>query len=208
LTNDSSFLISSTPPAGEVLAELRLTGTPDYPLPLGQIKLKDVQASLPFTTLTIPDGHLEFVEESPWIPRLNIHGVARALDYDVQLYAFGSLDEPRLILRSDPSLPQGSLIQMLSTGMVPGVYAQAPLVGPHVTDGLQAPGVFTRRPTPDRGGEDFARNDFQLSASSAYPSGRATQHRRFELWRGLSLFGENDELTPVNDRATFRLRLR
>ncbi len=207
LTNDSSFLLASIPPAAEVLAELRLTGTLDYPLPVGQIKLKDVHASLPFTMLTIPDGYLEFVEESPWIPRVNIHAMARALDYDVQLYAFGSLDEPRLILRSDPSLPQGSLIQLLSTGMVPGVYAQAPLVGPHVTDGLQAPGVFTRKP-PSGGGENFVRNDFQLSPSSAYPSGRATLHRRFELWRGLSLLDESDDLTPVNDRATFRLRLR
>jgi hypothetical protein len=208
LTNDSSFLLSNTPPAGEVLAELRLTGTLDYPLLLGQIKLKDVHASLPFTTLTIPDGYLEFVEESPWIPRLNIHGMARALDYDVQLYAFGPLDEPRLILRSDPSLPQGSLIQLLTTGMVPGVFAQAPVVGPHATDGLLAPGVFTRKPSLDRSGDDFASNDLQLSPSSAYPSGRATLHRRFELWRGLSLLDENDDLTPANDRATFRLRLR
>jgi hypothetical protein len=134
--------------------------------------------------------------------------MARALDYDVQLYAFGPLDEPRLVLRSDPSLPQGSLIQLLTTGMVPGVYAQAPVVGPHATNGLVAPGVFTRKPSSDGGGDDFARNDFQLSPSSAYPSGRATQHRRFELWRGLSLLDENDELTPANDRLTFRLRLR
>jgi TamB, inner membrane protein subunit of TAM complex len=207
LTNDSSFLFSGTPPAGEILAELRLTGTLDYPLLLGQIKLKDVRAFLPFTTLTIPDAYVEFVEESPWVPRLDIHGMARALDYDVQLYAFGPLDEPRLILRSDPSLPQGSLIQLLTTGMVPGVYAQAPVVGPHATNGLVAPGVFTRKPSSGGGRDDFARNDFQLSPSSAYP-GRATQHRRFELWRGLSLLDENDELTPANDRVTFRLRLR
>ena len=69
LTNDSSFFFSDTPSAGEILAELHLTGTLEYPLPLGQIKLKDVRAFLPFTTLTIPDGYLEFVEESPWIPR-------------------------------------------------------------------------------------------------------------------------------------------
>ena len=101
LTNDSFFFFSGTPSAGAILAELHLTGTLEYPLPLGQIKLKDVRAFLPVTTLTIPDGYLEFVEESPWIPRLDIHGIARALDYDVQLYAFGRLDEPRLILRSD-----------------------------------------------------------------------------------------------------------
>jgi hypothetical protein len=206
LTNDSSFLFSGTPPAEEILAELRLTGTLEYPLPLGQIKLNDVRAFLPFTTLTIPDGYLEFAEESPWIPRLNIHGIARALDYDVQLYAFGPLDEPRLILRSDPSLPQAALIQLLTTGMVPGVYAQAPSVGPPATEGSVDPGVF--KPTPDGRGEDFARNDFQFSPPSAYPPGRATLHRRFELWRGLSLFDENDDLTPANDRATFRLRWR
>jgi TamB, inner membrane protein subunit of TAM complex len=208
LSTDSSFFFSGTPSAGGILAELNLTGTLEYPLPLGQIKLKDVRAFLPFTTLTIPDGYLEFVEESPWIPHLDIHGIARALDYDVQLYAFGRLDEPRLILRSDPSLPQASLIQLLTTGMVPGVYAQAAPIGPHPTDGLLAPGVFTRQPSSDGSGGDFARNDFQLSPPSAYPSGRATLHRRFELWRELSLLDENDDLTPANERATFRLRLR
>jgi hypothetical protein len=208
LANDSSFLFSGTSPEGEILAETRLTGSLEYPLPVGQIKLRDVRAFLPFTTLSIPDGYLEFIEESPWVPRLNIHGIARALDYDVQLYAFGPLDEPRLILRSDPSLPQASLIQLLTAGMAPGVYAEAALGGPHATDGLTAPGVFTRQPSPKGRGNDFARNDFQLSPSSAYPSGRATLHRRFELWRGLSLLDDNDELTPADDRATFRLRLR
>ena len=208
LANDSSFFFPETPSAGEILAEVRLTGTIERPVPLGQIKLKDVRAFLPFTTLTISDGYLEFVEESPWIPRLNIHGTARALDYDVQLYAFGSLDEPRLILRSDPSLPQGSLIQLLTTGMVPGVYAQAAFTGPHATDGLVAPGVFTRGPSSDGSIDDFAGNNFQFSPPSAYPSGRASLHRRYELWRGLSLLDENDDLTPENDRATFRLRLR
>ena len=43
---------------------------------------------------------------------------------------------------------------------------------------------------------DFAMNDFQLSPPSAYPSGRTTLHRRFELWRGLSLFDENDASRP------------
>ena len=208
LTNDSSFLFSGTSPAGEILAELRLTGTLEYPLPLGQIKLRDVRAFLPFTTLTIPDGYVDFVEASPWVPRIDIHGTARALDYDVQLYAFGTLSAPRLILRSDPSLPQGSLIQLLTTGMVPGVYAQAPLVGPDPSDGLVAPGGFPRKPSLGGSVDDFAGNDFQLSPPSANPSGRATLHRRFELWRGLSLLDENDDLTPASDRATFRLRLR
>jgi hypothetical protein len=111
-------------------------------------------------------------------------------------------------LRSDPSLPQGSLIQLLTTGMVPGVYAQAPLVGPDPTDGLVAPGGFPRKPSLGGSVDDFAGNDFQLSPPSANPSGRATLHRRFELWRGLSLLDENDDLTPASDRATFRLRLR
>ena len=91
--------------------------------------------------------------------------------------------------------------------MVPGVYAQAAFTGPHATDGLVAPGVFTRGPSSDGSIDDFAGNNFQFSPPSAYPSGRASLHRRYELWRGLSLLDENDDLTPKR-RATFRLRLR
>jgi hypothetical protein len=201
-------LFSGNAASGEIIPNLRLTGPLARPVPVGQLTLKDARAFLPFTTMTIPEGHLEFVEESPWIPRLNIHGTARALDYDVQAFAFGPLDERRLILRSEPSLPQEALIQLLTTGMTPGVYAQTSLGLPPAAGGPAAEASEGKK-VPQRGNEgEPAPGAPPLSVSPSYPAGRATLHNRFELWRGLSLIDETDDLAPPNGRATFRLRLR
>jgi autotransporter translocation and assembly factor TamB len=209
ITNDSPFLFSGNAASGEIIPELRLTGTLGNPIPVGQIKLKNARVFLPFTTMTIPDGHLEFVEGSPWMPQLNVRGTAQALDYEVQAYALGPLEKRQLILRSDPPLPQDSLIQLLTTGMAPGVYAGT---GPGDTPGsesLTPLRAFGRKFEPQGFRTDSAMSSLQISpALPAYPGGRATLRGRFELWRGLSLMNESDGPGLSNGRATFSLRLR
>ncbi len=208
VTNDGPILFSGSAATGEIIPDLRLIGSLARPMPVGQVKLKDARAFLPFTTVTIPEGHLAFVEENPWIPQLDIHGAARALDYEVQAYAFGPLNERRLILRSDPSLPQESLIQLLTTGMTPGVYAQTAFDMSPASGGVAA-GALGRKFSP-RGSERGSTLSALSSsvAPPAYPARRATLHGRFELWRGLSLIDQSDDLGLPNDRVTFRLRLR
>lgn len=204
--NETPFLFAGSAATGEIVPDLRLTGTLARPIPVGQIKLKNARAFLPFTTVTIPEGHLEFGEGSPWIPLLNIHGTARALDYQVQAYAFGPFDERRLILRADPPLPQESLIQLLTTGMAPGVYSAAGVNGPSAS-GLVPSRAFGRKLSGSAIDSALSALPFN-PAPSAYPAGRATLHGRFELWRGLSLMHEGDDLALPSDRVSFRLRLR
>jgi hypothetical protein len=204
--NETPFLFAGSAATGEIVPDLRLTGTLARPIPVGQIKLKNARAFLPFTTVTISEGHLEFGEGSPWIPLLNIHGTARALDYQVQAYAFGPFDERRLILRADPPLPREALIQLLTTGMAPGVYGGPGVNGPSAS-GLVSSRAF--EPKLSGSAIDSALSALPFNAApSAYPAGRATLHGRFELRRGLSLMNQGDDLAIPSDRVSFRLRLR
>ena len=208
IKNDTPFLFSENAASGEIIPELRLTGTLGNPIPVGQIELKSARVFLPFTTMTIPDGHLDFVESSPWMPQLNVRGIAQALDYEVQAYAFGPLDKRQLILRSDPPLPQDSLIQLLTTGMAPGVYAGTEFGETPGPGGLAPLRAFGRTFSPQGVRTDSA-GGLQINpAPPAYPGGRATLRGRFELWRGLSLMNEVEGLGLSNGRATFSLRLR
>jgi hypothetical protein len=203
IRNETPFLFSGNAASGEIIPDLRIIGTLGNPIPVGKIELKNARVFFPFTTMTIPEGHLDFLEASPWMPQLDLRGSAQALDYEVEAYAFGPLSERRLILRSDPPLPQDALIQLLTTGMAPGVYAGA---APGEAQGGLAP--------PSGFGGKSQRQDLKMGStasrllSPAPPGGRATLRGRFELWRGLSLINEGDVFGPSNARAYFSLRLR
>lgn len=119
--NETPFLLKGNLADGEIVPELLLGGTLGTPVPTGRISLRGVRAFLPFTTLTIPDGRIDFLPDTPWVPLLDIRGTAPMPDYEVQAYLFGPLNENKLILRSDPPLPQESLALLLTTGIAPGV---------------------------------------------------------------------------------------
>ena len=70
--------------------------------------------------MNIPGGHVDFLPDSPWTPLLDVRGTARISGVDVQAYAFGPLNEKKLILRSEPPLSQGSLVRLLSGGLAAG----------------------------------------------------------------------------------------
>ncbi|MGB9274649.1 MAG: translocation/assembly module TamB domain-containing protein [Terrimicrobiaceae bacterium] len=201
--NDTTFSFSGNAASGEIIPDLRITGTVGNPIPVGKVELKNARIFFPFTTMTIPEGHIEFLEDSPWMPQLDLRGSAQALDYEVEAYAFGPLSESRLILRSEPPLPQEMLIQLLTTGMAPGVYAG--------TAPSEAQGGLA---LPSGAGGKSQRQDVRMGSIAsglrpyAPPGGRATLRGRFELWRGLSLINESDVFGPSNARAYFNWRLR
>ena len=201
--NDAAFSLSGNAASGEIIPDLRITGTVGNPIPVGKVELKNARIFFPSTTMTIPEGHIDFLEDSPWMPQLDLRGSAQALDYKVEAYAFGPLSERRLILRSDPPLPQDALIQLLTTGMAPGVYAGT---APGEAQGGLAP--------PSGSGGKSRPQDVRVGSMAsgllpnAAPGGRATLRGRFELWRGLSLINESDVFGPSNARAYFDWRLR
>lgn len=117
VTNETPFLIRGNIADGEILPAVSLTGTLVHPVPVGRITLKGVQAFLPFATMTIPDGRMDFFPDRPWAPMLDIRGSTKMPNYEIHAYAFGPLDEKKLILRSEPPLPQDSLVLLLTTGI-------------------------------------------------------------------------------------------
>jgi len=126
IANETPFLIRGSMSEGTIIPAVNLAGPLARPLPTGRVLLKDVEAFLPSATMTIHDGRMDFFPDSPWIPILDVRGVARLPEHDVQAFAFGPLNERKLILRSEPPLPQESLVLLLDTGTA----------GPSETGGL------------------------------------------------------------------------
>jgi len=144
ISNETPFLIRGNISQGEIIPSVTLAGTLGRPVPVGRITLKDVQAVLPFATMTIPDGRIDFLPDAPWVPLLDVRGRAQTPGYEVHAYAFGPMNQNKLILRSEPPLPQESLVLLLTTGIA------GPAFGANFGEGagsrdLFLPGPFSRR---------------------------------------------------------------
>lgn len=171
-----------------MIPDIRLVGTAGQPVPVGRISLVEARAYFPFTTVVIPQAEISFLENAPWIPQLDLRGTARALDYAVQVYAFGPLTERRLILRSDPALPQADLVTMLATGFTAGVFGQptSPLtIRP-----------FARQLEPAEPGQQ------EISANGEAPVPRG----RMQLWQALSLENDGAGLGLLGPRLGYLFR--
>lgn len=210
ISNETPFSIKGNLASGEIIPQMRLQGTLGFPWPEGQIELKDARAYLPFTTVFIKQGWITFDRASPWMPNLDVRGSAEVLDYDVQLYTFGRLDEHNLILRSDPPLSQESLVLLLTTGFAPGMYAGAGFGEAAIGQGsLLLLRAFVRQ--FETGGVDLDSFVNRLQITAQPPRDQfelASLRGRFRLWPGIFLMAERDGYGFYNAGVTYMLRFR
>jgi autotransporter translocation and assembly factor TamB len=125
------ILIRGNLASGEIKGSMKMEGTLGNPLPDGQFLVKDFRASLPFSTLTIPTGEINFTPAAGLDPILEIRGIAEPRPYRVTIYAYGRLSNPQLVLTSNPPLPDNEIMTLLATGTT--------------TSGLEDPQVASSR---------------------------------------------------------------
>lgn len=210
LSNETPFLLKGNLADGEIVPNITFTGTLGSPIPIGRIQLHQVRAFLPFTTMTIPDGQIDFLPDTPWIPMLDIRGVAQIPEYDVQAYVFGPLNENKLILRSEPPLPQESLVLLLTTGIAPGTTTGEGFGSAAVGQG----GLFLLRTlarelnVPGVDLEEIV-NRLSLTATPARFSGESTALRgTLRLWGDLDLMTGRDSFGFYQGGITYTWRFR
>jgi len=210
IVNASPFKLVGNIASGEIVPDLRITNTLGHPIPVGRVELKEARAFLPFTTLRIQEGHMDFVESSPWVPQLDVRGTAQTQDYTIQAYAYGPLNDHRLILRADPPLPQESIVLLLTTGFAPGIYAGAGFGEAAVGQGgLLLLRAILRQFEPEGVDVDSFMNRLQVTATPPQTAGDGAGLRgRFELWRGIAAMSERDSYGYYNAGATYTFRFR
>lgn len=210
ISNATPFKIVGNIASGEIIPDLRLVGTLGDPVPSGRVVLKDTRAYLPFSTMLIPQGEITFTPGNPWVPMLDIHATAQALDYTVQAYAYGPLNEQHLILRSEPPLPQESIVLLLTTGFAPGAYAGAGFGEAAAGQGgLLVLRTLLRQIDAKGVDIDALVNRLQISAVPPVdPYDRAGIRGRFDIWRGISVMSERDSYGYYNAGVTYQLRFR
>ncbi len=210
LVNETPFLLKGNIADGEIIPDITFTGTLGSPVPVGRIRLSEVRAFLPFTTMTIPDGRIDFLPDAPWVPMLDIRGSAPMPGYEIQAFVFGPMNENKMILRSEPPLPQEALVLLLTAGIAPGATGGAAFGDAAIGQGgllvlrslareFHVPGIDL----------DEIVNRFNISSTPAQAPGEATSLRgTFRLWDQLDLMTGRDGYGFYQAGVTYTWRFR
>lgn len=110
------LLIRGNLARGSAVADLRVGGSLGKIEPLGSATLSDVTARLPFSTLKVDNGKLNFTPSGGLNPELDIRGHSNVGRYDVNVFFYGPVDAPKTALTSDPPLPESEIMTLLATG--------------------------------------------------------------------------------------------
>jgi hypothetical protein len=113
---NDSFLVRGNVANGSVSVDLRLGNTGSQPWLDGGVTIEQFTGSLPFSTLTVQNGHVYFTQNDPLLPILDIQAQSRIRDYTVTAYIFGNAYQPQILFSSEPPLPHADIVSLLATG--------------------------------------------------------------------------------------------
>jgi hypothetical protein len=109
-------LIRGNLATGGATGDLKLTGTGLHPGLQGEVRMQNVEATLPFSRLEVSRGSLTFDPSDSMNPRIDLEGTSVIRDYTVRVYVYGTLLSPEAIFTSEPPLAQEEIISLISTG--------------------------------------------------------------------------------------------
>jgi translocation and assembly module TamB len=103
----------------KLVGDLRLTGTNVHPGLLGTIQSTEgSQAFFRGNQFAIRQGLLEFKERKSIDTVFDVHAEARVREYLIRLHAFGRTSDPKAVLSSEPPLPEGDILSLLTLGVI------------------------------------------------------------------------------------------
>ncbi len=110
------FLVRGNLAKGRVTGSLKVGGTLANPAPQGNLNLDEIVAKLPFSKLQVNNSQVRFTPKSGLDPQLDIRGRSRVGNYDVSVFAYGSVANPKVVFSSNPPLPEADIMTLLATG--------------------------------------------------------------------------------------------
>jgi hypothetical protein len=116
VTTLDPILIRGNLVEGEVTGKIKVGGTIGDPTTSGNLQTKEVVADLPFSELEVRTGVITLRPESLTNPIVNFRGQSKVGQYVIQVYLSGPVSNPKLVLSSDPPMPEGEIMLLLATG--------------------------------------------------------------------------------------------
>lgn len=201
VTAREPFRIETTVVRGRARPDLRLTGTGLLPILRGPILVDSAQVILPSGTLNMERGSVLFGEKDPGRPVLDFGGRMEISGYEITAQIGGTIDNPEVVLASNPPLPQEELLLFVLTGAPPAsggtvssvATPMAVYLGKGVLDDLLGGGGG-----PSKGSDLAGRLELQFGRETTR-NGSATIDARLRLKRNFIADGDTLYLTSGKD---------
>jgi len=101
-----------------IVGDLRLTGSNLHPGLIGAMEAgQGSQAFFRGTTFNVTQGAVDFKDRRSLEGVFDVRAESQLREYLVRLHAFGKTSQPQVLLSSEPSLPEGDIISLLTLGV-------------------------------------------------------------------------------------------
>src|SRR6516162_2755494 len=99
----------------KITGDLRLTGTNLHPGLIGAMEAgQGSQAFFRGTTFNVTQGSVDFKDRRSLEGVFDVRAESQVREYLIRLHAFGKTTQPQVLLSSEPSLPEGDIISLLT----------------------------------------------------------------------------------------------
>ncbi len=116
VTTSDAILIRGNLARGDVTGKIKVFGTIGSPKTSGTLSTNNLVADLPFSDLIVQTAIVTLRPEALTNPTINLRGSSKVGEYTIQVYVSGPVQDPNLVLTSDPPLPDSEIMLLLATG--------------------------------------------------------------------------------------------
>ena len=203
------FIIQGNLANGAALIDLNLGGTGKAPTLDGSVRIENFVASLPFSKLKVTNGFVYFTADDPFIPHLNIQAASTLQDYNINVFIYGTAQDPKSVMSSEPPLPQEDIVSLLATGATTsGLSNGDALAGRAAILLLQ--GLYHKifKAKPPANNETLV-SRFKVDVGGVDPrTGQQEISSRFKLSEGFYLVGDLDVGGDLRGMVRYLLRFK
>jgi translocation and assembly module TamB len=104
---------------GVISATLKLAGTLQDPIALGDLKIDSGTVRFPFASLDVQQGLITLNSQDPYHPQISLTAASKQYGYDIRMSVSGPADAPIIQFSSTPPLSSEQILLMVTAGQLP-----------------------------------------------------------------------------------------
>jgi translocation and assembly module TamB len=187
---------------GEVSANLKLQGTLQEPIALGDVRIDSGAVNFPFASLQVQQGFVTLASEDPYRPKLALSATSRQFGYDIKMDVSGPADAPILQFSSSPPLSSAQILLLVTAGEIPRQEQVLSTQQRAQTFALfLGKDLLSKLGLGDQGEQRLIVH----SGEELTQTGKPTYNIEYKVTRRWSLVGEQDQFNDLNAGVKWRV---